>query len=43
MNKQKQELEYICKIAQFRFGITNMSRWKLDSRDGKQLKKGIEF
>ena len=43
VNKQKQELEYICKMAQFRFGITNMSKWRLSIRHGKPLKKVFEL
>jgi hypothetical protein len=27
--KEKQELDYLRKMAEFRFGITNMSRWKM--------------
>ena len=27
--KEKKELLYLRKMAEFRFGITNMSRWKV--------------
>lgn len=37
--KEKSELEYLRKVAEFRFGITNMSRWKISNPFGDDLKK----
>lgn len=37
--KEKSELEYLRKVAEFRFGITNMSRWKISNPFGDDFKK----
>ena len=41
--KEKQYFEYLRKMAEFRFGITNMSRWRIGSKHENSTKKGYDF
>lgn len=37
--REKNEVEYLRKMAEFRFGITNMSRWKMVAPSTEEFKK----